>query len=124
MSDKALLASLDFILESINLITERFEDIKHPDDFVKTSKGKTYYDAILMRFQTIGEKLKTIRNKNPRLLEKYPEVSWNEIIRFRELISHHYEQLLHETVYDASKFDVPILKSAIEKIIAELKEQT
>ena len=123
MSDKALLASLDFILESIGIIAERFENIGQADDFVKTSQGRTYYDAILMRIQTIGEKLKTIHQKNPKLFEKYSEVSWNEIIRFRELISHHNEKLIHEAVYDVCKFDLPVLKSAIEKIIGDLKEK-
>ena len=123
MSEKALLASLDFILESIEIIAQRFEHIEQADDFVKSQQGKTYYDAILMRFQTIGEKLKTIHLKNPTLLEKHPEVSWNEIIRFRELISHHYEKLIHEAVYDTCKFDLPVLKTAIEKIVADIKEK-
>jgi len=51
------------------------------------------------------------------LLEEYPEIEWDKIIKLREIISHHYEMVDHEINFDICKNHIPILKSTIEKII-------
>lgn len=58
MRDKLLIARFEFILESASLIQTWFRDIKHPEDYLATSLGKSHLDATLMRLQSIGETLK------------------------------------------------------------------
>src|ERR1700679_3307093 len=121
MSDKALLSSFEFILESILLIQQWFKNIKHPGDYIASLLGKSHYDATLMRLQSAGETLKKINKEYPGLLNKYNYPEWNEIIRLREIISHHYDQLSQEIIFDVCKNDLPVLKTVIEKIILDLK---
>ena len=124
MSEKVLLSSFNFVLESIILILAWFKEIRQPEDYGASLLGKSYYDASLMRIQSIGETLKKIDKENPGLLNKYAYSKWNEIIRIREIISHHYEQIDQEIIFDICKNDLPVLKTVIERIIADLKKQS
>ena|ERR1019366_8716720 len=120
MSEKVLIASFEFILESATLIEKWFEEIAHPDDYVASSLGKSHYDATLMRLQSIGETLKKIDRTQPDLLAKYKNTRWNDIIRLREIISHHYEQLSQEIIYDICKNDLPALRKDVQQILTGL----
>jgi uncharacterized protein with HEPN domain len=107
------------ILESIMLIQNRFTEIHHPDEFVNSPYGILIFDSIVMRLQYIGEQLKNIDKFNEGLLEKYSEISWSEIIRLRDLISHHYEDIDHEVIHNICLNHLADLKRVIEKIIKE-----
>ncbi len=114
--------NLQIILESIILIEERFSKVDVPDKFVTSPEGVFLLDAVAMRLQVIGELTKKIHKIESSLLEKYPEIEWDKIIKLREIISHHYEMVDHEIIFDICKNHIPILKSTIQKII--LKEVT
>jgi uncharacterized protein with HEPN domain len=73
-----------------------------------------------MRLQALGENIKRAVKIDKQLLQKHPEVDWNTIIRFRDFISHHYELLDHEVVFDIGKHHLSVLKLAIEKEHKEL----
>ena len=80
--------------------------------------GVLVLDAIAMRLQVIGEVLKKINKIDPSVFTEYPEIEWNNIMRFRDIVSHHYEKVDHEIVFDICKNHLPALKQTIEKIIA------
>ena len=86
---------LELIDESITFINHRMENIKQPDDFVKSLEGITILDSIAMRLQIIGENVKKLDKTNPRFLKRYEQINWNLIINFRDFISHHYERTDH-----------------------------
>jgi len=109
--------NLQIILESIILIEERFSNVDVPDKFVASPEGVILLDAVAMRLQVIGELTKKISKIESSLLEEYPEIEWDKIIKLREIISHHYEMVDHEIIFDICKNHIPILKSTIEKII-------
>ena len=111
--------NLVYILECIDLIEERFRNIKAADDFVLNPFGVTQLDSIAMRLQTIGETVKSIDKRDPGLLKKFTSVDWVEIIRMRDIISHHYRNVDHVVVYNTCKNDIPKLKTVIEVIIIE-----
>ncbi len=89
MSEDEIVDILDLLLESIILVQERFSMIAQSEDFVSTSDGVTFLDAISMRLQVIGESVKRIRKKDLSLLNRYAEIEWDKIARFRDLVSHH-----------------------------------
>ena len=122
MSEDFVLIKFEFVLEAVQQIEEWFADIAIAQDFLNTSIGRSHYAATVLKLQTICESLKKIDAANPKVLLSHPEVEWNEIMRLRELISHHYEKLSNEVVYDSCKYDLPILKKAVEEIIEELKQ--
>jgi len=108
---------LDLMLESIKLVQERFSRIKNPDDFVSSPEGVTLLDAISMRLQVIGESVKRIQKRDPVFLSAYPEIEWDKIARFRDLVSHHYEHGDHEITFDICKNHIPKLGEFVEKLI-------
>jgi uncharacterized protein with HEPN domain len=111
---------LDLMLESIELIESRFMKIRLPGEFVQSSTGITLLDAIAMRLQVIGESVRKIQKMNPSFLELYSDIEWDKIARFRDLVSHHYQQVDHEIVYDICKVHIPRLKDALHKIRSKL----
>lgn len=122
MSEDEIVDILDLLLESIILVQERFSMIAQSEDFVSTSDGVTFLDAISMRLQVIGESVKRIQKKDLSLLNRYAEIEWDKIARFRDLVSHHYEHVDHEIVYDICQNHIPRLKDVIEKMIKGLPE--
>jgi uncharacterized protein with HEPN domain len=91
---------LKFILESIRMIKERFKGIADSDDFLNTPEGMTKLDAISMRLQSIGEALKNIDKRDKEfLLSVADNRYWSNIIKTREIISHHYIDIDAETIF-------------------------
>ena len=98
------------------------DSIPNLQDFVSTLDGATFLSAISMRLQVIGESVKRIQKKDLSLLNRYAEIEWDKIARFRDLVSHHYEHVDHEIVYDICQNHIPRLKDVIEKMIKGLLE--
>jgi uncharacterized protein with HEPN domain len=122
MSNDEILDRLDLIAESIRLVHERFLKIRRAEDFVLTSGGVTLLDAIVMRLQVIGESVKQIMITNPSFLASYKELEWDKIAKFRDLVSHHYEHVDHEIVYDICDAHIPKLAKVVRQMRAVLSD--
>ena len=123
LSKEVLISKLEYIIEHIDRIKEYTIAIHDSDDYVKSSEGITLYDATMMRLQALGENLKSIEQKAPDILAKHAEIEWVKIIRLRDIISHHYEKIQTEIVYEICVDFIPKLERTIKKIIEESKEQ-
>ena len=122
MDNKNIQELLDYILFSIDLIEERFSHIEKPDSFLNNNNSIGILDSISMRLQTIGEALKSIYKRNPSvLLSAGTAEYWSEIIKLREIISHHYIDIDAEVVFDICETDLSELKTIITKIKATLQ---
>jgi len=111
---------LGFVAESIEIIKKRMKPITSIDDFLDTDEGQEKLDSILMRIQSIGEATKNLSKRHAELLEKYRDnVFWSQIIKTREIISHHYIDINAEIVFDiaAHKLDdlYAVVKTILEK---------
>lgn len=106
----------ELIAESISAIEDYFKTIDAPTDF-KTDKNQVLLDAIIMRLQVIGENIKKINKMQPHFFETQVQFDTNAIIRFRDMISHHYEKINPAIVYDICTSDIPILKQAIDRLL-------
>jgi uncharacterized protein with HEPN domain len=96
----SLFELLEFVLESIKVIQKRFLSIDTSDDFLKDDNGLEKLDSIIMRIQTIGEALKNIDKHKKGFLESVaPSEYWSNIIKLRDLISHHYIDIDSETIF-------------------------
>lgn len=112
---------LEFILQSIELVQKRFLAIGQSDDFMKDDEGLEKLDSISMRLQSIGEALKNIYKTDQQVLEDIaPKNYWSDIIKFREVISHHYIDINSEVVFEICHDELSDLQ---EKIIAALGSQ-
>ncbi len=108
---------LNFIDESIVIILERFIPIEKVDDFLDDSAGLEKLDSIILRIQTVGEALKNIDKHNKGFLENVASKSyWSNIIKLRELISHHYIDLDAEVIFDICNEKLEELQINIQKL--------
>ncbi len=109
---------LEYILFSIVLIEKRFASIHSSDDFLKNTSGLEKLDAISMRLQTIGEAIKNIlKTDQSTLLEFTHSEYWSNIVKLREIISHHYIDIDAEIVFEICDEELAELKENISKII-------
>jgi len=90
-----------------------FSSIQSPQDFINSKQGIILLDSIVTRLQAIGENIKSLLRKENQLEKKYPEIEWDKIVRFRDFISHHYEMLDYEIVFEICLKYLPKLKSVI-----------
>lgn len=109
--------------ESIDMIIYRFVKIHAPSDFISSNNGLETLDSISMRLQFIGESLKKIEKLNKDIFGHYPDVEWDKIINLRDFISHHYDMLNHEIIFDICSNHIPKLKNQIAKIITDLSQR-
>jgi uncharacterized protein with HEPN domain len=123
MSEDEITDNLDLMIESIALVQQRFSKILEAADFADSTEGVTLLDAISMRLQVIGELVKKIQKVDPLYLSNYTEIDWKKIAKFRDLVSHHYEHVDCEIVYDICKMHIPKLKELVQKMRNLLSER-
>ncbi len=111
MRDPALY--LQDILESIELI-EQFIAGMEIDDLRKDIKTS---DAVIKRFENIGEATKNIPET---IRSRYPEVPWKEMAGMRDKLVHTYFGIKHELGWAAIKNRLPSIKPSLNKILADL----
>lgn len=126
MHNKTTKNTLEFIAESIAVIKKRNINILTADDFFASENGSEKLDATLMRLQAIGEAVKNLKKRHPELMEKYKEsFYWSEIIKLREVISHHYVNTDTDVVFAIVKNgELDTLGCLIDKILQDISKQT
>ena len=113
---------LKFILDSIILIKDRFKVIGSSDDFMDTDDGLMRLDAISMRLQSIGEALKNIDKRDKELLlEVADKTYWSNIIKTREILTHHYIDIDSETIYMICDDKLDELEKNISLLMSKIK---
>ena len=118
-----VLDSLQKIMTMLELITERTNVVKTPDDFLRSSDGMMRLDAICMNLIALGETVKGVdKQTNGQLLINYPDVYWRGVMGMRDKISHHYFEIDTDVVFRTLEEDIPKMKPVIEKIIIDLSK--
>jgi len=107
---------LSDILESLNLIEQFVEGMKL-EDFKKDIKTS---DAVIKRFENIGEATKQIPEE---IKARYPEIPWKEMAGMRDKLVHFYFGVKHELVWTAIKSRIPAIKPLIKKMLDELQNE-
>lgn len=114
MDKLSIVELLDYVLESIEIIQRRFASINSADNFVSSDEGIDKFDAISMRLQSVGEALKSIYKSDKEILERVKDESyWSQIIKLREIISHHYIDIDADIIFDICKNELDELKDTI-----------
>jgi len=100
---------------NLNLISEVIKRIER--DLNKSLEDPTVWDAMLMRFQVIGENI----DKLPKeIRKKHHEFNWKKFYAYRNVVSHTYNKVLTETIMELIN-ELPALKKVVAKIRGELK---
>lgn len=100
---------LSDIKESIQQIETYMRGVSE-EDF---KKNKQLQDAVIRRFEIIGEASRNI----PRALkEKNKHVPWINMAQFRDLMAHGYFEVTLNTIWRAVKDNLPKIKEALNKV--------
>ena len=103
---------IDDILQSINKILEYTNSLT----FEKFCNSDIVFDAVIRRFEIIGEAANQIKKADNKFYQKYPEIEWRELIDFRNILIHGYFGIIEEIVWGVIKNKLPNLKTKIEFI--------
>lgn len=69
--------------------------------------------------EVLGEAVKRLPDD---LRQKYPQVPWRLVAGMRDKISHGYDTVDYETLWDTARDDLPGLLSATEQILRDLEQ--
>ncbi len=110
------------VLQTIQTIEQRNQSIHSVQDYLLTENGMEKLDAACMLIQTIGENIKTIDERSKgKLLAQYPEIPWKRVIRMRDYISHHYDGVDADVVFETIKNNLPPLFDTVKRILADIQ---
>ncbi|HRW74405.1 MAG: DUF86 domain-containing protein [Saprospiraceae bacterium] len=110
MSEKDT-GNLAAILESCAKIKKFTADIWDADALFADEKT---FDAVLMNFVIIGE---SVTRLSDRLKENEPQVPWDKIKGFRNIVAHDYFGVDAEEVWQLIKNNLPGLETEIVRIL-------
>lgn len=112
LSDKDRI-NLNVILESVKKIENFTKGITSSKEFYGDEKT---FDSVLMNFIVIGE---SVARLDKGFKESHPDVSWNKIKSFRNIIAHNYFGIDEEEVWQLIFSHLPNLKRDIEKFFTK-----
>jgi uncharacterized protein with HEPN domain len=73
-------------------------------------------DAVLYEIVVLGE---AARRLSPEVRDAHPEVPWREIIGMRSVVTHGYNQIDDEELWQVIEHDLPDLMSKLESILSQ-----
>jgi uncharacterized protein with HEPN domain len=106
---------LDHILERIERIEEFTQDGRDA-----LMRSKLIQDAVLRNFEIIGEASRKI---SVELRQRYPDVPWQRMADFRNVLIHDYDNVNLTLVWRVIENELPVLKPRIKEIIRKLDEE-
>jgi uncharacterized protein with HEPN domain len=91
----------------IDMITsiERIAEYTSGLDFERFDNNFMVVDAVARNFEIIGEAARKIPKD---LQEKYPDVPWEKMYRLRNIVSHEYFRVDHETLWEIATKHLPL----------------
>ena len=121
---KIVIEIIEQILNALQTIKRRFENINNSDDFLNSNNGLDMLDAICMQLIAVGESIKNIdKISNGKLLNNYPEIDWKGVKGVRDIISHHYFDIDAEEIYNICNNNIGPLIETLMKIKKEIQEK-
>jgi uncharacterized protein with HEPN domain len=117
MPEPIIIERLEIILDHCTIILDRLEGIKDASDFINSEQGQIIYDSLLIRLQSIGENIKKIARMDPAFVENNLSIDVDKIIRFRDIVSHHYELLDYQVIYNICTVNIPELSVQIDTFL-------
>jgi uncharacterized protein with HEPN domain len=81
--------------------------------------NEIYQNAILYQIIIMGEATKRLSSE---YREKYPKIPWKRIAGMRDILTHQYDRINFDTVWDVVYQEIPELIEMITPLIPQEKE--
>ena len=114
MYDVKVLHLLDKVIESLEVIQQRTENIHCTNDFLDSATGTLLLDGVFMKLIATGESIKN--------LIYYPQIPWREVMGMRDIIVHHYFEVDADVIFNTVKENIPLLMDTLLQMREDLKE--
>lgn len=98
MPDPLITERLNLILVHAGKIQLRLQTITDAGFFISSEAGEQLYDSLITRLQAMGENFKKIEQLDKEFIDGQLQLDVTPIVRFRDLISHHYELLDYQVI--------------------------
>jgi uncharacterized protein with HEPN domain len=108
---------LEHILAALRRI-QRYTAGKSTDEFMDST---LLQDGVLRNLGIIGEAAHRLLADAPEFVATHPEIPFGKIYATRNRITHAYEEVDIEIVWNLVLFDVPALQPVIAEALNELK---
>ncbi len=95
---------VDLYLHDMITSMERIASYLEGHTFESFQKSFMVVDAVIRNFEIIGEASK---NMPMEIREKYPNLPWQKMYQLRNIVSHSYFDVDHETVWEIAKKSLP-----------------
>ena len=101
------------ILDSSTAVLEFVNGLSF-EDFCEDRKT---YSAVIREFEIIGEAVGKLPDE---LKKRRPEIEWQDIKDFRNLLAHEYFGVDLEIVWKIIKDDLPVLLAGVKEIMKQM----
>ena len=123
MYDVKVLHLLDKVIESLEVIQQRTENIHCTNDFLDAATGTLLLDGVCMKLIATGESIKNLDKLTAgNVLIYYPQIPWREVMGMRDIIVHHYFEVDADVIFNTVKENIPLLMDTLLQMREDLKE--
>ena len=123
MYDVKVLHLLDKVIESLEVIQQRTENIHCTNDSLDSATGTLLLDGVCMKLIATGESIKNLDKLTAgNLLIYYPQIPWREVMGMRDIIVHHYFEVDADVIFNTVKENIPLLMDTLLQMREDLKE--
>lgn len=124
MYDVKVAHLLEKVMESIEVIQQRTENIHCVNDFLDSSTGTLLLDGVCMKLIATGESIKNLdKLTNRSLLVHYPKIPWREVMGMRDIIVHHYFEVDADVIFNTVKENIPLLMDTLKQMRKDLNDK-
>jgi uncharacterized protein with HEPN domain len=100
---------IDRIIKYAKKICRYIEEVHTFKDFENNDEK---VDAVILNLEQIGETAKKLSDETK---QNHPSIHWPSIIGLRNMISHEYEGIRLNIIYDIATVNIPELLSKLDK---------
>ena len=118
-----VLSILDGCRKEMELLLEMSSTIHCADDYVSDLSGMILFRACGMSLQYVTESLIKIRNLCGRpFFDAYKDIPWEAVFGMRNFLSHEYDEVDAEGIFNTVKDNVPELYKAVLQMLEDVRE--
>lgn len=118
MLDPIVRDAAEILAHAAEIALSRFDLLPPAESLVLTDEEIMILDAIAMQLQVVGEKTKKIEQLSPGLLKRNG-IDPKPVIRMRDFLSHHYEEVDYNAILETCRDYLPVLQQKINALLAK-----